>query len=47
VRIKNLANLFPYQDWFWLKPKDKTGSLQVFKNLDGWFAYNVIFNLNR
>ncbi|HOG15300.1 MAG TPA: hypothetical protein PK674_01805 [Candidatus Absconditabacterales bacterium] len=47
VRIKNLANLFPYQDGFGLKPKDKTGSLQVFKNLDGWFAYNVIFNLNR
>jgi hypothetical protein len=47
IRIKNLANLFPYQDGFGLKPKNKDDALQVFKNLDWRFAYNVIFNLNR
>ena len=47
INVKNLSSMTPYQDWFWFKPKDKKGTFHVFKNLDWWFAYNVMFNLNR
>lgn len=47
INIKNLSSLVPYQDWVWFKPKDNDMSFQVFKNLDWWFAYNIMFNLNR
>lgn len=47
INIKNLSSMTPYKDWFWFKPKDKKWSFQVFKNLDWWFAYNIVFNLNR
>lgn len=44
--LKKIITINPYEDWIWLQKDWVSSKPQIFKNLDGWFTYNVISNLN-
>lgn len=44
--IRKLASMTPYSDGVGLQLDTASAKLRIFQNLDGWFAYNVITNLN-
>jgi len=47
VQYDKILTLDPYEDGIGIQKDGASSKPQVFKNLDGWFAYNVISNLNK
>lgn len=44
--VRKLAAIDPYSDGIGLQLDTASAKMRLFQNLDGWFAYNVITNLN-
>lgn len=45
IPFSKLLSIEPFEDGIGLQKDGVTAKPQVFKNLDGWFIYNVIINL--
>lgn len=43
---RKLAAIQPYSDGIGLQLDTASATMRLFQNLDGWFAYNVVSNLN-
>ncbi len=46
VQITKIFTMTPYEDGIVLQKEGVSARPQTFKNIDGWFIYNVISNLN-
>lgn len=46
IEFWKIITMTPYEDGISLQKDGVSAKPQIFKNLDGWFAYNVISNLN-
>ena len=47
IQFGKIITMDPYEDGIGLQKDGATAKPQVFKNIDGWFTYNVISNLNK
>lgn len=47
IPINKLVSIEPYEDGIGLQKDGVTAKPQIFKNIDGWFAHNVISNLSQ
>lgn len=45
--FNKIITIDPYEDGIGLQKDGATAKPQVFKNIDGWFTYNAISNLNQ
>lgn len=47
IQISKIITMNPYEDGIVLQKDGVTAKPQTFKNIDGWFIYNAISNLNQ
>lgn len=47
TRIDRIVTLDPYEDGIGMQKEGVSSRPQIFKNVDGWFTYNVISHLNQ
>jgi hypothetical protein len=47
TRLDRIVTLDPYEDGIGMQKEGVSSKPQIFKNLDGWFTYNLIANLNQ
>lgn len=46
IQLEKIITMNPYEDGIGLQKDGTTARPQIFKNIDGWFIYNAISNLN-
>lgn len=47
IQISKIVTLNPYEDGIGVQKDGVSSKPQVFSNIDGWFTYNLISNLNQ
>lgn len=47
IPFSKIITIYPYENGIGLQKDGATAKPQIFKNIDGWFTYNVISNLNK
>ena len=47
VKYDKIVSFQPFEDGIGIQKDGVTAKPQVFKNIDGWFAYNLVTNLSQ